>query len=389
MTVSEPMQIIAALGYLCLAAAIAGCIITIIEAYTVLRFAGTNMPMPSIQPPVTVLKPLHGTAEPDLLGRLGQFYDQDYAGPVQVVFGVRDDASASAAIARQVRAELSHETIELVADARGHGSNRKVSNLVNMLPSARHDILVLSDSDIVVSSDYLSTVTSLLEAPRAGAVTCLYYGIGEGLWARLSALTINAYFLPLAIMAGRLRLAHYCGGATIALRRTTLDRIGGFGAFADVLADDHAIGAAVRSLGHHVVIAPFLVGHRCFEVSLRQLFLQQLRAARTIKTIQPIGYAGSFVVHPISLALLGAFSGSVATAAGIAAIAVVLRLMTCRCVERRFGLPRQDYWLVPLQDVTSFAIYVVSFFGKMVHWRGIDYRVAPSGVMVEQDLGNA
>lgn len=388
MTIPEPMQIITAFGYLCLAAAICGCVITIIEAYTVLRFSGTRMPISSTQPPVTVLKPLHGIAEPDLLERLGQFYDQDYSGPVQVVFGVRDDFSAAAAVARQVKAEVPGETIEVVVDARGHGSNRKVSNLINMLPSARNDILVLSDSDIVVGPDYLSTVTSLLEAPRAGAVTCLYYGIGEGLWARLSALTINAYFLPLAIMAGRLGLARYCGGATIALRRSTLDRIGGFGDFANVLADDHAIGAAVRSLGHRVVIAPILVGHHCFEVSLRQLFLQQLRAARTIKTVQPIGYAGSFVVHPISLALLGALSGS-AAAAGIAAVAFAARLMVCRCVERRFGLPRQDYWLVPLQDVTSFAIYIVSFFGKMVHWRGIDYRVAPSGVMVEQDLSNA
>ena len=141
-------------------------------------------------------------------------------------------------------------------------------------------------------------------------MTCLYYGIGgEGLWTRLSALAINAQFLPQAIIAVSLGLAKPCCGATIALRRSMLERIGGFGALADALADDHAIGVAVRSEGYDVVTAPFLVGHSCFEASLLQLIRHQIRVARTIKSIYPIAYAGTIMTHPWPLALLGLLLG--------------------------------------------------------------------------------
>ncbi len=155
-------------------------------------------------------------------------------------------------------------------------------------------------------------------------MTCLYHGIaGEGLWTRLSALAINTQFLPQAIIAVRLGLAKPCCGATIALRRSTLDRIGGFGALADVLADDHAIGIAIRSAGYDVVTAPFLVGHHCFEANLRQLLRHQMRVARTIKSIDPFAYAGTIVTHPWPLALLALLSGN--PAAVLATVAVLTR----------------------------------------------------------------
>jgi ceramide glucosyltransferase len=277
--------------------------------------------------------------------------------------------------------------IEVAVEPRSRGTNRKVSNLINMLPRARHDTLVLSDSDIAVEPDYLRSLTSLLAAPRVGAVTCLYHGIdGEGLWARFSALAINAQFLPHAIVAVSLGLAKPCFGATIALRRSVLERIGGFTALADVLADDHAVGVAVRSAGYEVVTAPFLVGHHCFEESFRQLFRHQMRVARTIKSIDPVAYAGTIVTHPWPFALLALLGGD--PAAIMVAIAVlVARVTLCRCVEWRFGLPRQNYWLIPLHDLIAFTVYATSFFGATVHWRGADYRVAPNGSLIEgQDL---
>jgi ceramide glucosyltransferase len=170
------------------------------------------------------------------------------------------------------------------------------------------------------------------------------------------------------------------------LRRSTLDRIGGFGALADVLADDHAIGVAIRSEGYDVVTAPFVVGHHCFEGSLRQLIRHQIRVARTIKSIDPIAYAGTIITHAWPLALLALILGS--PAAILVAVAVLLsRVILCRCVEWRFDLPRQNYWLIPLQDAIGFGIYVTSFFGATVHWRGADYRVTADGTLLEgQDL---
>ena len=196
-----------------------------IECGFVLTFGRPDSGAHSVEPPVTVLKPLHAT-EPELEMRLRAFCRQDYAAPIQVLCGAQDQAAGAAAV-RAIQCDAPDRTIELAIDTRNHGVNRKVSNLINMLPHARHDTLVISDADIVVRPDYLRGVTALLAAPGVGAVTCLYHGIvGDRSWARLSALAINTQFLPQAITAIGLRLAKPCCGATIALRRSMLERIG-------------------------------------------------------------------------------------------------------------------------------------------------------------------
>ncbi|MGA9322667.1 MAG: bacteriohopanetetrol glucosamine biosynthesis glycosyltransferase HpnI [Xanthobacteraceae bacterium] len=374
------------LGDAFLVIAIIGCVFTLALSACVLSFSTDDPIEPSAQPPVTVLKPLHD-AEPGLRGRLAAFCRQDYAGPVQVLCGTQDRDSRAVAVVGAMDSGSPGTTIELIVEPRSHGVNRKVSNLINMMPRACHDTLVLSDSDIVVRPDYLRIITALLTPSDVGAVTCLYYGIGgEGLWTRLSALAINAQFLPQAIMAVSLGLAKPCCGATIALRRSMLERIGGFGALADTLADDHAIGVAVSAEGYDIVTAPFLVGHSCFEASLLQLVRQQIRVARTIKSIYPIAYACTVITHTWPLALLGLLLGSPAASLVVAA-ALLSRLMLCRCVEWRFDLPRQNYWLMPLQDMIAFSVYIMSFFGATVHWRGADYRVMADGSLFEgQDL---
>jgi ceramide glucosyltransferase len=374
------------LGDAFLALAIIGCLFTVLACFCVVGFPNPKLNSISEPPAVTVLKPLHGF-EPGIAGLIAALCRQNYPAPVQIVCGTQRPDSPAVPAIRAVAADFPDLEIDVAVEPRSRGTNRKVSNLINMLPRARHDTLVLSDSDIAVEPDYLRSLTSLLAAPRVGAVTCLYHGIdGDGLWARFSALAINAQFLPHAIVAVSLGLAKPCFGATIALRRSVLDRIGGFTALADVLADDHAIGVAVRSAGYEVVTAPFLVGHHCFEESFRQLFRHQMRVARTIKSIDPVAYAGTIVTHPWPFALLALLGGD--RAAIMVAIAVlVARVTLCRCVEWRFGLPRQNYWLIPVHDLIAFAVYATSFFGVTVHWRGADYRVAPNGSLIEgQDL---
>ncbi|MGH6672278.1 MAG: bacteriohopanetetrol glucosamine biosynthesis glycosyltransferase HpnI [Xanthobacteraceae bacterium] len=370
---------------ICLAAAFIGCILMLFEAGFVLSFRDEESKAGAPQPPVTVLKPLHGS-EPGLANRLTAFCRQDYDGPIQILCGARDPGAPSVAAVRSAQRQYPEKPIELHVDLRRHGGNRKVSNLINMQPRIRHDIVMLSDSDIMVHPGYMRSIVALLAGPRVGAVTCLYHGIGtSGVWSRVSALAINSHFLPQAITGLTLGVTKPCFGATIALRRSMLERVGGFGRFADELADDYAIGAAVRAAGYEVATAPFLVGHCCFENSLRQLMLHQIRIARTIKNIDPIGYAGTVITHPWPLALLGMLSGGTA-AALVAVAALASRIALCRCVERRFGLPREKYWLIPLQDLIAFAVYVASFFGATVHWRGAEYRVAADGTLIEEDL---
>jgi ceramide glucosyltransferase len=374
--------VVPSLSSFLVAAATLGCLYLLAACALVLRAASVRRPMQGLPVPVSILKPLHG-AEPGLFTRLTSFCRQDYPAPVQLVCGTQDWSDPAIAAVRRLQETLTDHDIALKIDRRSHGSNRKISNVSNMAALARHDVLVLSDSDIEVQPDYLANVAAELGKPGVGAVTCLYHGIGEvGVWSRLSALAINTHFLPNVITALSCRLARPCFGSTIALRRETLAEIGGFHAYADCLADDYEIGNAVRATGRAVAIPPFTVGHACNQRSLRQLFLDELRYARTIRSIDPAGYAGAVITHPLPLALLAGLTGS-PHAWLIALLAVACRILLCKCVEHAFGLKRQQVWLLPLRDCLSFTVFVTSFFGAAVSWRGYKYRVVANGVLVQ------
>src|SRR5262249_42092858 len=265
------------------------------------------------------------------------------------------------------------------------GTNRKVSNLINMVSLARHDVLVVADSDIEVGPDYLGNVVAALQRPGVGAVTCLYHGIaGTTLAGCLASLTINAHFLPSIVFGVACRLANPCFGSTIALKRETLDRIGGFEAFAYCVADDHAIGRAVRDGGSRVAILPCTVGHACDYRSLREFFGHELRCARVIRSIDPIGYAWAVLSNPLPLPLGAIFcSGANGGALFLAFAAVVCRIALCQCAKVGFGLPRQPYWLLPLADIIAFLSFMSGFFGSSVTWRGHRYRIL-SGQLGEE-----
>src|SRR4029077_18806612 len=171
-----------------------------------------------------------------------------YPGRVQIVCGVQNPDDRAVAVIERLRERLPACQLDLVIETRLHGLNRKVSNLVNMAPSIRHDVVVLSDSDIRVEPTYVREVVAALERPGVGGVPCLYYGAPlAGLWAHLSALGINVHFLPGVIVGVSLGLARPCFGSTVALRRSKLAELGGFMAFVDYIADDYAIGDALRA----------------------------------------------------------------------------------------------------------------------------------------------
>jgi ceramide glucosyltransferase len=379
MSLPSLWQIIEIVSEICLAIAALGSVYVLITAMAVLRFRRGEEGDPAPAPePVSILKPLHGP-EPGLLQRLAANCEQDYAAPVQLVCGVQDGEDPAVGAVGTL-AEQS-DSVDLVIDARRRGTNPKISNLANMLPKARHDLLMISDSDVEVGPDYLRNITAELAKPGVGAVSCLYYGVPASRWGRLSALGINTHFLPNVVLALSLGMAEPCFGTTIALRKSLLQRIGGFEAFGNVLADDYAVGQAVRSAGYRIGIPSFALGHACFDRSLGTLMAHDVRVARTIKTIDPIGYYGLIITHPFALALLGAFAG-VGDALLVATIALASRLLLCHCIARRFQLPRQDYWLVPVRDLLSFTAYVRGLFGSAVNWRGTIFRVSRRGDFV-------
>jgi ceramide glucosyltransferase len=367
--------------------ALVGCGYLVTAAILVGRRTRERAPArPAAAPGVTVLKPLHGD-EPGLFDNLTSFCVQNYPGPMQIVCGVQDSDDDAIAVVERLRATQADRDIDLVIEPKAHGLNRKVSNLVNMTPRIRHDVIVLADSDMRVGPDYLSRVIAALAQPGIGAVTCLYYGVAvTGIWARLCALVINAQFLPSVVVGLALGLARPCFGSTLALKRATLAEIGGFKAFADCLADDYAIGEALRARGYKISIPPFAVAHVCTQTSLRELWRHQLRWARTIRSIDPAGYAGTIVSHPFPWALIAALVGAGSTALlpaiGIAMASIACRMALLREVERGYALPPQAYWLVPACDLLSFAVFVFSFLSWQVSWKGRRFRMVAGGAWV-------
>lgn len=350
---------------------------------------------------ITVLKPLHGT-EDGLYDNLCSFATQACDGPLQLLFGVADSNDAAVPVVRRLQRQFPALDIELVLTGRAQAGNAKVANLVGMSKQIRHELIVMSDSDIRVEPDYLRRNAALLAQPDVGLVTWLYRGQSGGqsggkvrrgddsggLWARLSTMAIDYHFVPSVLMGLRLGMARPCVGATMAFSSHTLASIGGFEAFVNHLADDHAIGEAVRHTGLQVEVAPELVIHRCLEVDARDLLQHELRWARTIRAIDPAGFFGSFVMHPLPFALFGAVLRRF-DAAGLLSLSAAL---CCRWalqwrVDRGHGedagysLKRMLF--TPVRDILSFGVFCASYLMNAVVWRGHRYIVRRDGTMSE------
>ena len=373
------------IGWCFAAIAVVGTVYTVIATILAGRFMQSADRAAAPSPAVTILKPLH-RGEPDLSRNLETFFAQDYSGPLQIVFGVHDEQDPAIEIVRELQAKYPHRDTVIVADAARYGANAKVSNLINMLPAARHDTLVLSDSDIAVGSRWLVQVTQALERPGVGIVTCLYTGEpaqdGHKLWSSLAAMGTSYTFLPNAVVGTSLELAAPCFGSTIALKRETLEEVGGFTAFADQLADDYEMGRAVRSKGYTLAIPAMGVGHTAAENSFRDLFRHELRWTRTIRLVNPAGHLGSFVTHGFAFALLAAILLNFnPVSLGVLAAALGARLVLKARIDGLFGTYAGPIWLMPLRDLLSFAVFLISLSGETVHWRGTHFAVEASGAM--------
>jgi len=374
--------ILLALAFLCGIGAALGIVYTVLAGALVGRFFARTTSEPTSYPAVTIVKPLHGH-EWTLLSNLSSFCQQDYPGPLQFLFGVHDSEDAALRTVEQLRVLHPEAHITVVADARLYGPNRKMSNILNMLPEAQHDVLVFADSDVSVGPSYLRNVVGELQKPGVGLVTCVYRGQPDpGFWPRLSAKATNYQFLPGVVTGLALGMARPCFGQTIAMRRETLERIGGFAQFVHHLAEDHAIGEAVRMIGEKVVIPPFTVSHACVETSATKLIAHELRWSRTIRIIDPVGHLGSALTHPLAFASLAvALSGGAAWAWPLAAAALLARLALKVQSDHALRQAHRDLWLLPFWDIVSFWIFVASFFSKRVIWRGFSFKVDGDGLL--------
>ena len=333
-------------------------------------------------PPVSILKPLHGDPV-GLSDALETFVGQNGGGEVQYVFGMRGEDDPANGVVRGLQRRHPELDITCVVDPHVYGENRKISNLINIATVAKHDVLVISDADIIVAPGYLRHVVTALNGPGVGAVTCLYLGrAGVGIWSRLGAMGIDYQFMSNAIVGKTLGLANPCFGSTIALTRDTLTRIGSFDAFKDQLADDYEIGRAVRGLGLTVAMPPMTVTHRCDEPRWHGWIGHEIRWARTVRLIDPAGHAGSVITHPLPFALIAAALLGVSPIS-LALIFTVLgvRIAAKFAIDGATGARAGPWWLLPLRDMLSFGVFVASFLGSTVDWQGRRFRVSRDGVL--------
>jgi ceramide glucosyltransferase len=350
-------------------------------ARLVARFSRNSRAMASCRPSVTVLKPLHGD-EPMLEDALHSLCRLPYA-PLQIIFGVQNPDDSVIPVVRQMQARFPSVDIALVIDPEQHGQNRKIGNLINMFPSARHDVLVIADSDVHVRQDYVERLVVALEQPGVGLVTTLYAALpaSTALPAQLGALQITQNFLPGALLARSMGRSD-CLGATMCLRRADLERIGGLKVLVDHLADDNVLGRLIQRIGLSVALADTVVMTTVPEASLSALFRHELRWARTIRTLEPAGFAASVLQYPLFWAVLAVIlSGLASWSLVLFAAAWLLRAQAVQWVDRSLtGLWRGDsrwvlafsapVWLLPLRDVLSVVVMLVSYASRRVDWRG-------------------
>lgn len=331
--------------------------------------------------PVTILKPLCG-AEVGLETCLRSFCEQNHPS-YQIVFGIQDENDPALETAERLRQEYPRLEIDIVVDSRQWGHNRKVSNLINMLAVARHEQLVLADSDIRVEPDYLERLVAALNTSEKTLVTCLYRGAPDAhLAARLGAQFINDWFIPAVLISHRFgRTQDFVSGATIAMHRATLEAIGGFAAIADQLADDHALGERVRDLGGRVVLSDHVVATQLHHSGPAALIEQETRWMRTIRALQPLGYGFLFITLSLPLAILGtlaAWSGpaTVGILGTTLTARFILHIIQNRCYEKESW---KNFWLLPIRDIMNVYIWIRGFANGPVHWRGHHFGIARDG----------
>ena len=347
--------------------------------HEVRRFAATAPTVSDDLPPLTLLKPLYGN-EPLLEAALASVVGQDYP-RFQVIFGVQRDDDPAIAVVERLRAQFPDSDIELVIDPTPHGANRKVANLINMYASAKYDHIVIADSDLHCAPDYLRRVAVEFAVPGVGLVTTLYAGLAADakIFGQLGASAVNHYFLPGALMSRALGRED-CLGATMALRRDTLEKIGGLQALVGHLADDNMLGQLVRAQGLRIRMATTVPATTVPEATFGALFSHELRWSRTILSLVPLEFAASAIQYPLAWGLLAWFFANLADhqieGEALFLFAWFARLIAATGIDVALGLvaagraTRVPIWLLPLRDLLSIVVFLASYASDTVEWRG-------------------
>jgi len=350
------------------------------------RTAGEGARATQANPPVSILKPLKGT-DPEMYENFRSHCVQDYP-EYEIIFGVSESDDPAIKLVEQLKSEFPQQAIRLIVCPKQLGTNIKVSNLAQMLPLARYDHLIVNDSDIRIEPDYLRRVLAPLADSRIGLVTCPYRGVANStLGSRLEALGISTDFCPGVLVALQLEDIKFALGSTMAFRRGDLAAIGGFEGLADYLADDYHLGQRIAALGLKVELSDVVVETFLPRYALGEFLTHQLRWARAVRDSRFWGYLGLGISFGLVWALLTVIiAGGAGWAWELLGVTVVMRFAMAIYVGGRVLRDRYVMrWLalIPPRDAIAMMIWLMSFAGHTVSWRGELFKLN-NGKLVKQ-----
>jgi ceramide glucosyltransferase len=351
----------------------------LLAAYSARRFFCTRRPLVAdFTPRVSILKPVRGLDRASY-ENFATFCRQDYP-DYEIVFAVADEDDPATDIVRQLIARFPERSIRLLIGAPDLGPSSKVNKLCRLTREARHDLLVISDSDIRVTPDYLRAVVAPFRDPRVGAVTCPYVGITDGhLAGDLEAIGIATDFAAGVLVARQLEGVKFALGATMATTRDRLRDIGGFEALASYCAEDFQLGHRIAALGYVVELSPYVVSSECAVSTLRGYFQHQLRWAISTRHSRPWGYAGLVLTQGLPWAVAATVVvPTPAVAAGYFGAYLTMRLVMAWSVAKwALGdvLVVRKWWLLPIRDAFAFVVWLAGLFLNRIHWRGREFLV--------------
>ena len=378
-----PLVLLVAAHVVLVAAGIvtAGAVAFIIAAaMRTLSFRIARTTDPASWPSMTVVKPLCGS-EPLLREAICTFLDQSYPGSLKFVFGVHDADDPAAHLIRELIGRYPQIEIVLVSDDEYRSPNRKVSNLINMWSEVGGEIVVISDSDVLIRPGALMGLATALQPAKVGAVTSLYFGrVGDprSFWDKMGSLYLDAWFTPSALMHSAVSGASVCYGPLTAIKRPVLEAGGGVHSLGASLADDTELGHLVRRQGMTVAFAEQAVETVVAEPTLGALFMHELRWARTIRALQPLGYVASIVMHPGPLPWVLAIGLHSIFGVLVAASIPILRWVLVSLIYHRFDhVPavRPSALTLLIREQIYFCVWLRGFFATDVVWKGRRLRI--------------
>jgi ceramide glucosyltransferase len=327
---------------------------------------------PTSLPPVSILKPVHGWDD-RLADAIDSHLKQDFP-EYELLLGVRADDLGTA---EEIRQRFPGSAVRIIPVTTVM-PNGKVGSLMDLAAAAKYPILIINDADICVAPDYLTTVTGPLSKPQIGLVTALYRATATSFAAQFEALGVATEFAPSVLVARLLGVAEFALGSTMAIRVEDLQRMGGFRAIGDYLADDYQLGAHITRLGLHVEFADTIVETTLGGGSWPEVWKHQVRWSRTIRVSRPSGYYGYVITQATFWAAVAALAGYWQVAIGVLAVRIAAGGVTASAVLRDNAATAR-WWMIPFRDVFGFAVWLSAAFGRTVEWRGMQLRLTRDG----------